>query len=110
MSRLIDADAPDFLNEMRSRQEACKKLIAEADGEHKTWTEKDHWEGVYAVFVEMALVIKAQPAIEAEPVRRGKWILHDVGDGFPWWECSVCHADGRGDYNYCPFCGAKNGG
>lgn len=37
----------------------------------------------------------------------GRWILHDKGDGSPWWECSICHRDGRGDYKFCPYCGTR---
>ena len=118
--RLIDADAQDFLTEMRSKQEACKKLIAEADGKRKTWTAKDHWEGVYGVFVELALVVKAQPTIDAEPVRRGKWLPHPTDRDYD--VCSACGSgtrkrthgyenglrwDAEEVFQYCPRCGAK---
>lgn len=51
------------------------------------------------------------PAVDAEPVRHGRWILNrHYGD----FECSECHS---GDFtvldfknhnmNYCPNCGCK---
>ncbi len=49
--------------------------------------------------------INRQPAIDAEPVKRGKWI-----GGQSWAvTCSECKylniaRDGK---NYCPYCGAK---
>ena len=33
----------------------------------------------------------------------GKWIVKQSGFA----ECSVCEQHSFGDYNYCPFCGAK---
>lgn len=44
-------------------------------------------------------------ALNAEPIRHGRWI--DTGSGQ---ECSVCHEIQYGYNNYryyCPFCGAK---
>lgn len=54
----------------------------------------------YVVSVES---IENAPTIEAEPVRHGKWNLHD---GKTW--CSVCGKSNKA-YNppYCPHCGAK---
>lgn len=49
--------------------------------------------------------INDRPTIEAEPVRRGRWI--DTGSGQ---ECSVCHEIQYGYDNYryyCSYCGAK---
>lgn len=45
-------------------------------------------------------VIDAQPTIDAEPVRHGKWIEEHCS------ECGqyVYHGDAR---NYCPNCGAR---
>lgn len=59
--------------------------------------------------------VKDMPAVEAEPVRHGKWIGISDGyaDGYPVydeWECSVCGTvfeDEKPDYKYCPNCGAK---
>ena len=36
----------------------------------------------------------------------GEWILDDSVFGFPKWNCSKCEGEGRGDYLFCPKCGA----
>lgn len=49
------------------------------------------------------------PTIEAEPVKHGKWKLHDDGSG----TCNQCHHrqknvwDDDNWQNYCGVCGAK---
>ena len=45
------------------------------------------------------------PTIEPKP-KTGEWILIDNHDGWPDWKCSQCWGSGRGDYHYCPYCGA----
>lgn len=62
-------------------------------------------------------VLLTAPAIEAEPVRHGRWepLEYDgYADGCPvWdlWECSECQEEHSGDEDtltpYCPNCGAK---
>lgn len=54
-------------------------------------------------------LIDAQPTIDAEPVRHGKWIGYagTIGN-----ECSVCGKwldvlQGTAEMNYCPNCGAR---
>ena len=49
------------------------------------------------------------PTIEAEPVRRGRWV-----EGSGMFMCSVCHDVWSTEneemikgFNYCPWCGAK---
>ena len=39
--------------------------------------------------------------------KHGHWKLVDKGHDFYDWRCSSCGGSGRGDYNYCPWCGAK---
>ena len=53
--------------------------------------------------------IEAQPTIDAEPVRHGKWIGYagTIGN-----ECSVCGKwidvlQGTAEMNYCPNCGCR---
>lgn len=89
MTRLIDADALDYLT---------------------------HRECVgHGEYYDMEIVTKVRidnaPTIDAEPVMHGKWIEHD--DGTVLCECSECnekyllyeeHILGR---NFCPNCGAK---
>lgn len=55
----------------------------------------------------IADAIMSVPTIEAEPVRRGKWIREPNC----WYRCAVCgdHYPSIADnmkYNYCPNCGA----
>ena len=58
-------------------------------------------------------IINSQPTIEAEPVRRGRWIRdgYDFQHGNDWIHCSECGKRGinvPADLtNYCPNCGAK---
>lgn len=63
---------------------------------------------------EVRRVICNASAVDAEPVRHGKWVLNKhYGD----YECSVC---GEGNFrawdfrehtmNYCPNCGARMDG
>lgn len=37
----------------------------------------------------------------------GKWIDTTEQIGFPNWGCSCCGSSGRGDYKFCPWCGAR---
>lgn len=72
------------------------------------------WENCYNGFsdtYDKARIIDAideQPTIEAEPVRRGRWIREPNC----WYRCEVCggHYPSIADnmkYKYCPNCGAK---
>lgn len=56
--------------------------------------------------------IEAAPTIEAEPVRKGRWV--PVTNGRGGFECSICHSyapsyqDGVEWLSpFCPNCGAK---
>lgn len=57
--------------------------------------------------------LKDLPSADVAPVRRGRWIWHDVnGVAFYVKECSVCgwvHAL-SGNYLYCHNCGARMDG
>lgn len=60
-------------------------------------------------------VIETMPAIDAEPVRHGRWgTYHITGyDGLhPTYTvpCSVCAYEARFTYRYCPNCGARMDG
>lgn len=54
--------------------------------------------------------IKQLPAIEAKPVRHGRWDYRHEDD---WCYCSVCGTDAEGsdgeclETDYCPHCGAR---
>jgi hypothetical protein len=66
------------------------------------------------------LCIKAENVVDAEPVRRGRWVTEWTGetmivDGVKSElgivRCSVCGGDqGKENYKYCPHCGAKMDG
>lgn len=67
-------------------------------------------------FKEWKEYIDSIPAIDAEPVRHGKWIMKN--EMYGEYECSECKfvdsncSDYYGmhwvkDQNYCPHCGAK---
>lgn len=98
--RLIDADV--YADKMREKQKECEKLIKEA-GDNLNWSDRDHWEGVFATFVEAKLTLDDTPTVDAVPVVHGRWINEN---------CSVCGTYVyRGDAdNYCPRCGTKMDG
>lgn len=83
-----------------------KKLIEADKVERITWEEPKHLHPKH-VLTEVREKVRALPEIEAEPVRRGFWKYGENRFGIPNWECSACGCHGRGDYNYCPWCGAK---
>lgn len=62
---------------------------------------------------EVAKAVENAPTIEAEPVRRGRWIHdgYDFQHGNDWIHCSECGKRGINApadlTNYCPNCGAK---
>ena len=56
-------------------------------------------------------VLYEQPAVDAEPVRHGKWIKGAYVCGDNEWKCSVCgETEWRGSADwmkFCMYCGAK---
>lgn len=58
-----------------------------------------------AVSVE---AIEKAPAVEAEPVRHGRWTFFKsiAGDEYTF-KCSICNEWANQRYDYCPNCGAK---
>ena len=75
---------------------------------------------VYLTESEKSLVrlIDFAPTVDAVPVRHGRWIEIDDGDGDCHYECSVCGEawvlnDGTpadNNMNFCPRCGAEMDG
>ena len=55
--------------------------------------------------------ISRLPAVDAVPVRHGKWIKHDYDCGETEWECSACgETEWRASASwmkFCMYCGAK---
>lgn len=50
--------------------------------------------------------IMEAPAVDARPVKHGKWIRQD--DTFTRYKCSECGSENHKGYeNFCLYCGAK---
>lgn len=74
-----------------------------------------------ATYAEFITMVDSMEAIDAEPVRHGKWINKkrwSMGKWHKWLECSECNYQDynletyeaipfTGPSNYCPNCGAK---
>lgn len=68
-------------------------------------------------YVEACSAIYNIPAVDAEPVRHGRWVEKEVYDGDVYYDCSACGEswvllDGNPADNgmdYCPHCGARMG-
>lgn len=56
-------------------------------------------------------VIEREPAVDAVPVRHGRWIKRGYACGENEYECSACHETewrtSASRMKYCMFCGAK---
>lgn len=83
--RLIDADA--------------LKIVAQGKNHHRRYIWAD---------------ISDAPTVEAEPVRRGKWVKDEeesANHAEPIYRCSAClNWEAWGNYEctpFCPHCGAK---
>ena len=85
--RLIDADALDF-------------IVLRLNEEGRTITRSE--------YKTLDSIIYEFPTIEAEPVRRGRWIVRD-NPCTNWYKvaCSKCGYGGVMTWNYCTHCGAK---
>ena len=89
--RLIDADA---------LREVMYHEAFEKD------TDMQKWDGGCWIRYKMfENAIESAPTIEAEPVRRGKWVV--AGNTTHYYICSVCGKPGDGFDIYCRSCGAK---
>ena len=59
-------------------------------------------------------VIEREPAVDAVPVRHGRWIKRGYACGENEYECSVCHETewrtSASRMKYCMFCGARMDG
>ena len=67
--------------------------------------------GAAAILIAFARALRDEtyfPTIEAEPVRRGRWIQRRNGQYY----CNNCGREERFIFqkNFCPKCGAKMGG
>ena len=89
MARLIDAEA---------FREKCLTWL------HVDSTQADGQDDMAAC---MVMEIDAAKTVDAEPVRRGRWIPNEYGVG--WW-CGECKQHVRRKRKYCPDCGARMDG
>ena len=59
-------------------------------------------------------VIEREPAVDAVPVRHGRWIKRGYACGENEYECSACHETewrtSASRMKYCMFCGARMDG
>lgn len=91
MTRLIDADA--------LTDELIKGIEADKDKSIQT-------SFVKSVCMIICKAIDAQPTIDAEPVRHGKWAVTHI-----YIKCSECgESFPLIPQNYCPNCGARMDG
>lgn len=100
---LIEALEPEYMRKARMVENGEYHLDTLAEG-----------------FTSAHNLIESAPAVEAEPVKHGRWIpleYDGFADGNPvWdlWECSECQEEHSGDEEtltpYCPNCGAKMDG
>lgn len=128
MSRLIDADA--YSAEMKKRQDACEKLMHDAE----RWNDvglMGRADSAFSVFVEAKLTLDKMPTVDA--VKHGKWIIDGMNEyelsygciGYePIYRCSNCGTTTESylrtekpimpedaDFpKYCQYCGAKMDG
>lgn len=65
-----------------------------------------------AVEIIRYLCIKQEPAVDAEPVRHGRWTTARTWRHDGEWYCSVCDYEPQVFENspYCPMCGSKMDG
>lgn len=107
--RLIDADA--LYDDVMERY--CK------DCEKRKGMKRGKWRVIYEIgeapcracdVDDLKMELDEAPTIDAEPVRRGKWIWEEQV-----YKCSVCSHKAYGNilecmdgtYKFCPACGAK---
>lgn len=91
-----------MMNDLISREATVSILRARADmalGDVKD---------AASFFDYCANMIEKIPAVDAEPVRHGRWVYND-DDIMPYKSCSLCGCEAFDLHgaNYCPYCGAK---
>ena len=104
MARMIDAD-----NLMKSIEDNSYSVSQKNNSIEKGMT-----------LTGIRQCIEEQPTVDAEPVRRGKWIEKEVIGGinsltfkvekYKIYKCSLCRIEVMPSsikYKYCPECGAK---
>ena len=97
--RLIDADA---------LMADLEKWLKQIDPTHPP--EDNAIPPMEDIIVSTLMTIEEQPTIEPQRMR-GRWEYLDYG-GVGNYHCSACRriCVNKGDYDFCPFCGAWMGG
>lgn len=99
--RLIDADA--LKSKMDGYWGRCQRIRKPRNGET-------------AVFLDIKAAVEAQPTVDAEPVRHGKWCEGTECYSDDFIVCSVCGEafnvldNDTYRFDYCPKCGARMDG
>ena len=86
-----------------SREAAIDELREELDLEAECKFGKISTADAFAIAIRR---VKKLPAMDAVPVRQGKWIYRE-DDLTYWWECSICSDCESKKSQYCPNCGAR---
>ena len=90
-----------------------RKALLEGFDVHKVTEYDESGCGVDYKAVPVDVIMKA-PAVDAEPVRHGRWIPMELNRSigmFVGVGCSLCSFEKIGSaYKYCPSCGAKMDG
>ena len=104
--RLIDANAliKDIAESIRLADE-WEKEAREKEDEHGIKCAIDTRRALFAMISR----VKEAPTIEAEPIRRGRWIwFESEGTYIHLRKCSECgDIKNQEETNFCPNCGAR---
>lgn len=93
-------------------REALMERIEEIDwysvNGHMVMTEgAPNEESAYVRYADVARVVEAAAAVEAEPVVHAHWITQNDGKWNNWSCCSRCKTSGSPFWKRCPVCEAK---
>lgn len=99
------------MSDLIDRVELFKRMNKRLDILRKECGPYDHFTAGYDEAIDHVMEF---PAVEAEPVRHGRWVYGDDVDI----QCSECGKDAMSDWMkytqiyspYCPSCGAKMDG
>lgn len=89
-----------------SREAAIDELQEELDLEAECKFGKISAADAFAIAIRR---VKKLPAVDAEPVRHGKWLMVKVTKKYGGLviRCPECDAKGTRIWNWCPNCGVK---
>ena len=102
-------DTKEFLEKLN---EEIMNAVNDEDYDEEAVCEYDWVSGMWISTKLINKVLESTPAIEAEPVRHGKWEVHEAFE-YKDMTCSVCgwlyeyYGGLEEEWNYCPHCGCK---